>query len=143
MKPADRTETGRTGTGSRLPGRVQRGHRHGITAGAALTHHPLVDKLTFTGSTAVGKLIGKAAMDNMTRVTLELGGKPTIVMADADLQAPPPAPPARSSSTRARCAARARACTHRKHFDNVVADIAGIANAMKGNGLDPSVRWAR
>ena len=58
----------------------------GITAGSALTHNPLVDKLTFTGSTAVGKQIGKIAMDSMTRVTLELGGKsPTIVMADADL----------------------------------------------------------
>ena len=58
----------------------------GITAGSALTRNPLVDKLTFTGSTAVGKEIGKIAMDSMTRVTLELGGKsPTIVMADADL----------------------------------------------------------
>ncbi len=53
----------------------------GITAGSALTHNPLVDKLTFTGSTAVGKQIGKIAMDSMTRVTLELGGKsPTIVI---------------------------------------------------------------
>lgn len=46
----------------------------GITAGSALTHNPLVDKLTFTGSTAVGKQIGKVAMETMTRVTLELGG---------------------------------------------------------------------
>ncbi len=58
----------------------------GLNAGAALSRHPGVDKLTFTGSTEVGKLIGKAAMDNMTRVTLELGGKsPNIIFADADL----------------------------------------------------------
>ena len=58
----------------------------GAIAGDALTRDPRVDKLTFTGSTAVGQQIGKVAMDNMTRVTLELGGKsPTIVMADADL----------------------------------------------------------
>ncbi len=51
----------------------------GNDAGAALSSHPGVDKLTFTGSTGVGKLIGKSAMDHMTRVTLELGGKsPTI-----------------------------------------------------------------
>jgi phenylacetaldehyde dehydrogenase len=114
----------------------------GITAGSALTHNPLVDKLTFTGSTAVGQQIGKIAMDSMTRVTLELGGKsPTIVMADADL--PSAAAGAASAiffNQGQVCCAGARLYVQRKHFDNVVADIAGIANAMKlGNGLDPSV----
>lgn len=114
----------------------------GITAGSALTRNPLVDKLTFTGSTAVGKEIGKIAMDSMTRVTLELGGKsPTIVMADADLaSAAAGAASAIFFNQGQVCCAGSRLYVQRKHFDNVVADIAGIANAMKlGNGLDSSV----
>lgn len=114
----------------------------GLNAGGALTRHPGVDKLTFTGSTEVGKQIGKVAMDNMTRVTLELGGKsPTIVMADADLQqATAGAASAIFFNQGQVCCAGSRLYVHRKHFDNVVADIAGIANGMKlGNGLDPSV----
>ena len=51
----------------------------GPSVGAPLTRHPGVNKLTFTGSTDVGKLIGKAAMDNMTRITLELGGKSPVI----------------------------------------------------------------
>ncbi|MHA6197305.1 aldehyde dehydrogenase family protein [Pseudomonas wadenswilerensis] len=115
----------------------------GAVAGDALTRDPRVDKLTFTGSTAVGQHIGKIAMDNMTRVTLELGGKsPTIVMADADLAtAAAGAAQAIFFNQGQVCCAGSRLYVHRKHFDNVVADIAGIANAMKlGNGLDPSVQ---
>ena len=52
--------------------------------------HPGVDKVAFTGSTATGKKIGKAALDNMTRVSLELGGKgAVIVMEDADIASVP------------------------------------------------------
>ncbi|MGE7955474.1 aldehyde dehydrogenase family protein [Pseudomonas sp. NPDC089530] len=114
----------------------------GITAGSALTRNPLVDKLTFTGSTAVGKEIGKTAMDSMTRVTLELGGKsPTLVMADADLaSAAAGAASAIFFNQGQVCCAGSRLYVQRKHFDRVVADIAGIANAMKlGSGLDASV----
>jgi acyl-CoA reductase-like NAD-dependent aldehyde dehydrogenase len=59
----------------------------GETAGARLASHPDVDKIAFTGSTEVGKLIAKASADsNLKRVSLELGGKsPNIVFADADL----------------------------------------------------------
>ncbi len=58
----------------------------GETAGAALAAHPGIDKIAFTGSTEVGKLIAKAAADNLTKVSLELGGKaPNIVFADADM----------------------------------------------------------
>jgi len=60
---------------------------YGETAGAAIAEHPDVDKVAFTGSTEVGKLIMQAAArSNLKRVTLELGGKsPNIVFADADL----------------------------------------------------------
>ena len=61
---------------------------YGETAGAALAAHPGIDKVAFTGSTEVGKLIARAAADNLTKVSLELGGKaPNIVFADADHRA--------------------------------------------------------
>src|SRR5881628_1133927 len=60
---------------------------YGETAGAALAAHPDVDKVAFTGSTEVGKLVAKAAAENLTKVSLELGGKaPNIVFADADIE---------------------------------------------------------
>src|SRR6202167_5181388 len=60
----------------------------GETAGAAIVAHPHVDKVAFTGSASVGKLIMKSAADTLKRVTLELGGKsPYIFFADADFEA--------------------------------------------------------
>jgi aldehyde dehydrogenase (NAD+) len=60
----------------------------GPTAGAAIAGHPNVDKVAFTGSTEVGKIIQRTAADNVKRVTLELGGKsPNIILSDADLDA--------------------------------------------------------
>ena len=60
----------------------------GSTAGAALVRHPDVDKISFTGSTEVGRQIMKMAAETNKRVTLELGGKsPNIIFADADLKA--------------------------------------------------------
>src|SRR5262249_16063388 len=57
----------------------------GETAGAALSSHDAVDKVAFTGSTEVGKLIVNAATGNLKKVSLELGGKsPNIVLKDAD-----------------------------------------------------------
>jgi acyl-CoA reductase-like NAD-dependent aldehyde dehydrogenase len=59
---------------------------YGETAGAALASHPGIDKIAFTGSTEIGKVIAKAAAENLTRVSLELGGKaPNVIFADADL----------------------------------------------------------
>jgi aldehyde dehydrogenase (NAD+) len=59
----------------------------GNVVGTELTNNPDVSKISFTGSTAVGKLIAKSAADTMKRVTLELGGKsPNIILDDADLQ---------------------------------------------------------
>jgi aldehyde dehydrogenase (NAD+) len=60
----------------------------GATAGAALVNHEDVDKVTFTGSPAVGRQILRGAAGNLKRVTLELGGKSAnIIFADADLEA--------------------------------------------------------
>src|SRR5216683_2615816 len=59
---------------------------YGETAGAALASHPGIDKIAFTGSTEVGKLIAKSAAENLTKVSLELGGKaPNVIFADADM----------------------------------------------------------
>ena len=69
------------------PGVVNVVTGHGPT-GAALVEHPLVDKIAFTGSTATGHAIARAAAARNARVTLELGGKsPNIIFADADLDA--------------------------------------------------------
>ena len=68
------------------PGVVNMVPGFGPTAGAAIANHPDIDKVAFTGSTEVGKIIQQAAAGNLKRVTLELGGKsPNIVLADADL----------------------------------------------------------
>ena len=60
---------------------------YGETAGAALASHPDIDKVAFTGSTEVGKLILQASAGNLKRVSLELGGKsPNVIFPDADLE---------------------------------------------------------
>src|SRR6201997_3038981 len=70
------------------PGVVNIINGFGETAGAALVAHPGVDKVAFTGSAAVGKIIVKSAADTLKRVTLELGGKsPNVFFADADWEA--------------------------------------------------------
>jgi betaine-aldehyde dehydrogenase len=70
------------------PGVVNVINGFGETCGAALVAHPGVDKIAFTGSAAVGKIIVKSAADTLKRVTLELGGKsPNIFFAEADWEA--------------------------------------------------------
>ncbi|KAH9628703.1 hypothetical protein HF086_003657 [Spodoptera exigua] len=61
---------------------------YGPTAGAAISHHPDIDKVAFTGSTEVGRIImGAASAVNLKRVTLELGGKSALVVFnDADVE---------------------------------------------------------
>ena len=110
----------------------------GDTAGAALTAHPGVDKVTFTGSTEVGRLILQAAAGNFKRVTLELGGKtPVIVLPDADV-AKATAGAAMSIFANAGqiCNAGSRLFVHKRHFEEVVDGVARIAEGLKlGNGL--------
>jgi betaine-aldehyde dehydrogenase len=70
------------------PGAVNIVNGFGETAGAALVAHPGVDKIAFTGSAAVGKIIAKSGADTLKRVTLELGGKsPNIFFEGADWEA--------------------------------------------------------
>lgn len=115
----------------------------GPTAGAALAQHPGVDKITFTGSTEVGRLIVRAAADNMKKVTVELGGKsPTIVFEDADLdQAIPGAASAIFFNQGQVCCAGSRLYVARRHFDRVLEGVATHARALKlGPGLDPTAQ---
>jgi phenylacetaldehyde dehydrogenase len=110
-------------------------------AGAALVRHPGVDKVAFTGSTAVGKKIVEAAAGNLKKVSLELGGKaPNIIFADADL------PAAIAGSAHAGffnqgqcCVNGSRLYVERSAYDEVVAGVAEIARGTRlGNGFDPS-----
>jgi phenylacetaldehyde dehydrogenase len=113
---------------------------YGETAGAALAAHPGVDKIAFTGSTEVGKLILKAAAGNLKKVTLELGGKsPVVVFPDADLdQVIPGAARACFFLQGQNCMAGTRLFVHHKVHDRVVEGVAAAARAMKiGPGLDP------
>jgi phenylacetaldehyde dehydrogenase len=113
----------------------------GETAGAALAAHSDVDKVAFTGSTEVGKLIAKAATGNLKKVSLELGGKsPNVVFADADLEtAIPGAANAIFFNQGQCCTAGSRLFVHKSIFDKV---ISGVSEAAKrytiGPGLDPS-----
>lgn len=102
---------------------------------------PGIHKITFTGSTEIGKLVGRAAIDNMTRVSLELGGKsPVIVLDDADPeQAAAGAAQAIFFNQGEVCCAGSRLYVHKKLFDKVVSGVADIAGKMKlGAGIDPS-----
>jgi len=113
----------------------------GHVAGAALAAHPGVNKISFTGSTQVGKLIGKAAMDNMTRVSLELGGKsPVIVLDDADPKtAAAGAANAVFFNMGQVCVAGSRLYVQRGIFDAVVEGVSAAAQRLRiGPGLDPN-----
>lgn len=116
----------------------------GRTTGAALIAHPGVRKLSFTGSTAVGKTVGHAAVDNMARFTLELGGKsPAIVMEDAD-----PSLVAQGIAMGIFfhqgqvCTASSRLFVHRSLYKRVLDELAGIAQGMKiGSGFDAATQF--
>ena len=112
-------------------------------AGAALAAHDGVDKVAFTGSTEVGKLVVQAASGNLKKVTLELGGKsPNIVFADADLEA------AIAGSANAWlfnsgqcCVAGTRMFVEDTIFDEFTASVAEFASKVKvGPGLDPATQ---
>jgi phenylacetaldehyde dehydrogenase len=106
---------------------------YGETAGAALAAHPDVDKIAFTGSTEVGKLIVNASAGNLKKVSLELGGKsPNIVFKDADLStAIAGAASAIFFNHGQCCCAGSRLYVEKSIFDKVVDGVAAEAKKIK------------
>ena len=114
----------------------------GETAGAALAAHDDVDKIAFTGSTGVGKLIAKAATGNLKKVSLELGGKsPNVVFDDADPSAIEGAANAIFFNHGQCCVAGSRLYVQQGRFDEVVDGVAEIAKSIKlGPGIEPDTQ---
>src|SRR5271168_1684374 len=113
---------------------------YGETAGAALAAHWDVDKVAFTGSTEVGKLVVQAAAGNLKKVSLELGGKsPNVVYKDADLDtAIPGAASAIFFNHGQCCCAGSRLYVHEKIFDEVVEGVTHHARNIKvADGFNP------
>ena len=113
---------------------------YGEGAGAPLAAHDLVDKIAFTGSTEVGRLIVHAAAGNLKKVTLELGGKsPAIIFPDADLDRAIAGTASAIFFNHGQCCcAGSRLLAHESIFDKVVEGVSDIASKIRvGNGLDP------
>ncbi|MBF4551081.1 MULTISPECIES: aldehyde dehydrogenase [unclassified Pseudoclavibacter] len=111
---------------------------YGAEAGEALVDHPGVDKVAFTGSTAVGTRIAQRAAPMVKRVTLELGGKsPNIVFDDSPVpEAARGAASAIFSNAGQSCSAGSRLYIQRGIFEEVVGELATIAESLRvGHGL--------
>ncbi|MBZ5503319.1 MAG: aldehyde dehydrogenase family protein [Acidobacteriia bacterium] len=116
---------------------------YGETAGAALAAHPNVDKIAFTGSTEVGKLIVHAAAGNLKKVSLELGGKsPNIVFQDAEIEsAIPGAANAIFFNQGQVCCAGSRLYVEDKQFDKVVEGVSQLASKIRlGPGMESTTQ---
>jgi len=116
---------------------------YGEGAGAPLAAHDLVDKIAFTGSTEVGRLIVHAAAGNLKKVTLELGGKsPAIIFPDADLERAIPGTASAIFFNHGQCCcAGSRLFAHESIFDRVVEGVSDIASKIRvGSGLDPNTQ---
>ncbi|HTG19776.1 MAG TPA: aldehyde dehydrogenase family protein, partial [Reyranella sp.] len=125
------------------PGVVNVVTGYGETAGAALSSHPDVDKVAFTGSHLTGQKIIQASAGNLKRVSLELGGKsPDIVFADADLDAAVPgASMAVFANSGQICSAGTRLFVERKVYDEFTEKVAAYGRSLKvGDGRDPEVQ---
>ena len=115
----------------------------GESAGAALANHPGIDKITFTGSTEVGKIIGKGAVDNMTRFTLELGGKsPMVIFEDVEEGLEPLMAGLGMFFNQGQvCTSASRILIHRSIYDRTVANLSAAAsNLAFGSGRDPAAQ---
>jgi phenylacetaldehyde dehydrogenase len=149
LKPAEQTPLSALRLGELI---VEAGFPEGVvnivpgfgeTAGAALASHWDVDKVAFTGSTEVGKLILQAAAGNLKKVTLELGGKsPNIVFQDADMTgAIAGAASAIFFNHGQCCCAGSRLYVEKSIFDKVVEGVSEQASKIKvGPGLDPDTQ---
>jgi len=114
---------------------------YGKTAGAALVDHPDVDKITFTGSPAVGRQILRGAAGNLKRVTLELGGKSAnIIFPDADLDAAAKAAASGIFFNSGQvCSAGSRILVHESIHEEIVERLVARAAAVRtGNPCEPS-----
>ena len=110
--------------------------------GAALSAHPGIAKISFTGSTEVGRLVAHAAADDFTRVTLELGGKsPNIVFEDADLDAAVlTAMRASFGHSGQMCTAGSRLLVQRSILDEMTERLAAAVRRVPvGDGLDGGI----
>lgn len=117
-------------------------HGFGSDAGAALSSHPGVDKISFTGSTATGRTILDAAKGNLKKVSLELGGKsPFVVMKDADLdEAAPAAAMACFGMSGQNCMAATRIFVHNSvRAEFLVRLDAAVSGLRLGSGFEPGV----
>ncbi len=111
----------------------------GSVAGARLAEHPDVNKIVFTGSTVTGQSIARAAVGNLKRVSLELGGKsPVIVCRDADIdRAVPVAAMAVFAHSGQICIAGSRLFVAREIHEEFVAKVADFARSLRiGHGID-------
>jgi phenylacetaldehyde dehydrogenase len=113
---------------------------NGHTAGDRLVKHPDVDKVAFTGSTEVGKIINRNATETLKRVTLELGGKsPVIVMPDVNVDEVAPAAAGGVFFNAGQiCVAGSRLFAHRSIFDRMVEGVAKASAFWRPRpSLDP------
>jgi phenylacetaldehyde dehydrogenase len=149
LKPAEQTPLSTIRLGQLVqaagfpPGVINVLTGYGETAGAALAAHMDVDAISFTGSTETGKLVAAAALGNLKRVFLELGGKsPAIIFEDADLDAAIPGVAGSIFFSSGQvCTAGSRLFVHEKIFDKVVAGVADIARGLKlGHGLEATTQ---
>ncbi len=119
---------------------------HGFGAGAAgeaLTRHPLVSRISFTGETSSGKAIMRAASDTLKKLSFELGGKgANLIFADADLEeAIPTAVRAAFRNQGQICLAGSRLFVQRKVYDEVVERmVAAVKKIRVGNPMDPETQ---
>ncbi len=104
----------------------------GPGAGSSIAEHPEIDKVAFTGSTEVGKIILKASAGNLKKVSLELGGKaPNIIFPDADLdQAVPTAMMGVFFNSGQVCCAGTRIFVQRDKYDEVVGKLANFSKGV-------------
>ena len=145
LKPAEDTSMtalriAELGTEAGLPDgvlNVLTGYGHSI--GAAIAAHPGIDKVAFTGSTQTGKAIVGSSIDNLKKVTLELGGKaPNIILPDADLEkAIPASAMAIFFNSGQVCTAASRLYVHEDVYDKVIHGVAEVAKSLSiGPGTD-------
>lgn len=116
---------------------------YGRPVGEALSSHPDVDKVSFTGSTATGQQIVRCATENMKRVSLELGGKsPDIVFADADLdRAVPGAAMGVFRNSGQMCIAGSRIFVQRRVYAEFIERISAFADSLiVGDSRDPKTQ---